>query len=240
MILHQVVVLLDNVGHLGRGQAVSQYLSLCLDLLHKVAVFTDNLTDLALQVSPYLLLVLDDVLGLVQLVLQVVDLLLQFLHLVILILLEVSKHLLEDKDLGLVIVALLDQVVYLLLHGFFPFLVHLESCLHLQVLVAIICCSILGVLLAVYLGHALGIVRLSERQKLLVQSKVHGQILYLLFQLVVLLSVVVQLRCLFQSQELLVLSVICEESIVCPRENRLTLLFFCVSLSFLLISSFLW
>jgi len=123
MVIDQVVVLLDHVADLGSCQAVGQDLRLRLHLAHQFAVRADDLANLPLQVGPNLLFVLDDVLGLVQLVLQVLDFFFELAHLVVLILLEVGQHLLEDEDLRLGLIPLPPDLIYLHRCSVFPLLV---------------------------------------------------------------------------------------------------------------------
>ena len=135
VVVDQVVVLLHHVGDLCCGEAISQNLGLRFHFLHQIRIFVHDFADLALQVRPNFLFVLDDVLRLVEFVLEVVNLLLKLLHLIAFLLLEVGEHLLEDQYLGLVIFSLLQKVINLLLHRLFPFLVCLQSSLHLQTVV---------------------------------------------------------------------------------------------------------
>ena len=135
MVVDQVVVLLHHVGDLCCGEAISQNLGLRFHFLHQIRIFVHDFADLALQVRPNFLFVLDDVLRLVEFVLEVVNLFLKLLHLIAFLLLEVGEHLLEDQYLGLVIFSLLQKVINLPLHRLFPLLVCLESSLHLQTVV---------------------------------------------------------------------------------------------------------
>ena len=136
MIVNESVVLLHNIGDLGRCKTVSQNLCLSLDLLHELRVFRNDLSNLALKVCPDFLLVLYDVLCLIKLVLQIVNLVLQLFDLVVLLLLEVRKHLLEDENLGLTFITLFGYFVQLLLHGVLSFLVGLQTRLHFHLVIA--------------------------------------------------------------------------------------------------------
>ena len=62
----------------------------------------NDLANLTLQVRPYLLLILDNVLSFVQLGFQIVDVRFELSDLVIFILLKVCQHLLVDQDLSLI------------------------------------------------------------------------------------------------------------------------------------------
>ena len=187
MIRYQVVILLDDVGDFGVGEAVSEDFCLSLHLLHQVTILVHHFANLALQIRPDFLLILDDILRLVELILQILHLVLQLTHLVVLILLKIGQELLEDENLGLPFVSLLRQLLHLRAQGCLTLLVRFK-------------------------GRISPISTFCQGKKLLIEPQVGRQVFDLLFQLFVLLSVVVQLGGLFERQELLIVPMVSEKA----------------------------